>query len=97
VGSTERSALSRYGRTLGLAFQITDDVLDTTSSAGEIGKTPGKDVRSGKATYPSVFGLQESRARAVALIREALSMLAPLGLLSETLRALGDHAIARSN
>jgi geranylgeranyl diphosphate synthase type II len=97
AGSAGRSALSRYGRTLGLAFQITDDILDTTATAGELGKTPGKDIRSGKATYPSVIGLQESRARAVALIREALSMLAPLGLLSETLRALGDHVVARTS
>lgn len=71
-------ALTAYGRELGLAFQIVDDVLDVTRTDAELGKTAGKDAGAGKATYPSLFGLEgaagmarERTARAVAALRDA--------------------------
>ncbi len=61
-GSDEAiAAVEQYGRHLGLAFQIVDDILDVEGDAKDIGKTAGKDARSGKPTYPSTYGLDESR------------------------------------
>jgi geranylgeranyl diphosphate synthase type II len=91
-----RSAFSRFGESIGLAFQVADDILDCTSTAEQLGKTPGKDAKAGKATYPALFGLRASRKRAVELVEEAASHLKPLGLLSEPLEALANYAIART-
>lgn len=63
-------AITVYGRNLGLLFQITDDLLDVTASASAMGKTPGKDARSRKATYPAVHGIEESR-RQIDIVRTA--------------------------
>jgi geranylgeranyl diphosphate synthase type II len=71
-----RQALGRYGQALGLAFQIADDILDATASREALGKTPGKDARAGKATYPLLFGLQESRRMAEAQMESALAEVA---------------------
>jgi geranylgeranyl diphosphate synthase type II len=71
-------ALSRYGRALGLAFQITDDVLDETGTAEELGKTPGKDRREGKMTYVALEGVEAARARAAAAMDRALAAIADL-------------------
>jgi geranylgeranyl pyrophosphate synthase len=59
-----RSALAKYGRALGLAFQAKDDLLDVTASAEALGKTPGKDRSSGKATYPALLGVEGAAAQA---------------------------------
>jgi geranylgeranyl diphosphate synthase type II len=91
-----RAALARYGESLGLAFQIADDVLDCTASAETLGKTPGKDERAGKATYPARFGVEASRRRADEHARSALRALEPCGLASEPLRELAGFAVARS-
>jgi len=91
-----RAALYRYGLTLGLAFQIADDILDCTSTAEELGKTPGKDLRDGKATFPALFGLDASRAEAGRLAREAAEALQPLGLLTEPLGALAELTVTRN-
>jgi len=64
-----------YGKSLGLAFQVADDLLDVTGSAEEMGKRVGKDVGRGKATYPSLVGVEESRAAAAALADEAIERL----------------------
>ena len=98
AGATDavRSALAHYGRALGLAFQITDDILDCTATAEELGKTPGKDRAAGKATYPALYGLQSSRERAESLVDEALEALRPRGLLSESLGALARFAVRRN-
>lgn len=69
------AALESYGERVGLAFQITDDLLDITGDAQKIGKRVGKDSSSGKLTYPGLLGPQESRARAEQLIREACEAL----------------------
>ncbi|MGZ7039917.1 MAG: polyprenyl synthetase family protein [Thermoanaerobaculia bacterium] len=65
------SALRRYGRAVGLAFQIVDDLLDQEESAATLGKTAGKDLAQGKLTYPAVVGVEAARAEAGSLLREA--------------------------
>jgi geranylgeranyl diphosphate synthase type II len=96
AGPDARAALARFGLTVGLAFQVADDILDCTSTAEELGKTPGKDQRDGKATYPALFGLDAARARAEQLVGEAIQTLEPLGLLSEPLRDLAELTVRRT-
>src|SRR5437588_394153 len=72
-------ALRKFGRAIGLAFQIVDDILDVTQSSEQLGKTAGKDTASDKATYPSLFGIEESERKADALIAEAHAALASFG------------------
>src|SRR4051812_22115852 len=62
ANDSEAEAVTRYALDLGLLFQITDDLLDVTASAEDLGKTPGKDARSRKATYPALYGLDAARA-----------------------------------
>lgn len=81
-------ALDAYGRCYGLAFQITDDLLDVHSSAEVAGKRVNKDAARGKLTYPGLLGVDESRARAQQLCQEATNHLAPLGRNGERLAAL---------
>jgi geranylgeranyl diphosphate synthase type II len=71
AGPQARAALAAYGTRLGLAFQIADDLLDRTGSRDALGKTPGKDERAGKATYPGRFGIDASRRAANDLVRGA--------------------------
>ena len=74
-----RTALSMYGQSVGLAFQIRDDILDVTASAKSLGKTPQKDQRDGKSTFVSLLGLDEAEkrlARTDRLARQALATLA---------------------
>jgi geranylgeranyl diphosphate synthase type II len=92
---SDRAALAAYGHALGLAFQIADDVLDCTSTAEDLGKTPGKDREAGKATYPAMYGLEASRERAARLVDQAMDALRPNGLLSEPLAALVKFAVTR--
>ncbi|MHC4916582.1 MAG: polyprenyl synthetase family protein [Planctomycetota bacterium] len=77
AGSYESEALSEYGHSLGLAFQVADDILDHTSTAEEMGKSPGKDADQGKLTYVAAVGLEEARKHARALSSEAVAALAP--------------------
>src|SRR5207253_129934 len=77
-------ALRKFGRAIGLAFQIVDDILDVTQSSEQLGKTAGKDTASAKATYPALFGLQESQRKADALIAEAHAALSSFGDRSAT-------------
>jgi geranylgeranyl diphosphate synthase type II len=95
ASDADRAALAEYGRALGLAFQIADDILDCTSTAQDLGKTPGKDLEAGKATYPALYGLDASRQRAERLVESALSTLRPNGLLSDPLAALARFAVNR--
>ena len=90
-------SLRRFGRAIGLAFQIVDDVLDVTRSSEQLGKTAGKDLKSEKATYPMLFGLEQSRARAAALFEEGTQALKNLGPNRETLEALARYLIEREN
>lgn len=89
--------LARYAQRIGLAFQIVDDVLDITSTPEELGKSVGKDVQAQKATYPSLWGLDESRRQAQQLVDEAKAELAPFGDLKQPLVAIADYITARTH
>ena len=84
-----------YGRALGLAFQITDDLLDVEGQAGRTGKRVGKDAGRGKLTYPGLLGVPESRKRAERQCREAQDYLSPLGAGAAPLRSLADFVLTR--
>jgi geranylgeranyl pyrophosphate synthase len=89
-------AIDRFGLHLGLAFQIVDDILDIEGAAAELGKTAGKDAAAGKITYPSVYGLGESRRLAAECIDRALSELSRAGL-SGQLPALARWVAGRTH
>jgi geranylgeranyl diphosphate synthase type II len=87
--------LRAFGRAIGLAFQIVDDVLDVTQTSEQLGKTAGKDTASEKATYPALFGLDESVRKADALVNEALAELDSFGERAETLKELARFLVER--
>nr|AHB62766.1 AmbP2 [Fischerella ambigua UTEX 1903]AHI58876.1 FidP2 [Fischerella muscicola UTEX 1829]APZ79589.1 FilE2 [Fischerella sp. TAU]AIJ28561.1 geranyl diphosphate synthase [Fischerella ambigua UTEX 1903]APB62252.1 polyprenyl synthetase [Fischerella ambigua UTEX 1903] len=89
--------LSRYARNVGLAFQIIDDVLDVIATKEQLGKTPGKDEKAQKATYPSLLGINESRYQAQKLIEEAKKELAPFEEKAIPLISLADYIITRTH
>ena len=89
------SALRVYARGIGLAFQIIDDILDITASSEVLGKTAGKDLVADKTTYPKLLGLEESRRRADALVREAKAVLKPWKQRAMPLLALADFITSR--
>ena len=87
--------LRSFGRAIGLAFQIVDDVLDVTQSSEQLGKTAGKDTATEKATYPALFGVAESLRKADALVDEACGSLESLGERAATLKALAQFLVER--
>jgi len=89
--------LSRYAQHIGLAFQIVDDILDITATQEELGKTAGKDLQAQKATYPSFWGLEASRAEAARLIDAAIAELAVYDAKAEPLRAIARFIAARKH
>lgn len=91
----EVTALTAFGEKFGLAFQITDDLLDVEGEAAEMGKSPGMDVKKGKATYPALLGVEEARKWAKELIEEAIADLQPLGERAEPLREIGRYLLVR--
>lgn len=91
----QQYALDRYGKLIGLAYQIQDDVLDIEGAAGELGKTAGKDLVAQKSTYPAVMGLQAAKQRAIELFDEARAVLAPFGDRAPPLLWLADHIQGR--
>jgi geranylgeranyl diphosphate synthase type II len=89
--------LSRYAQNIGLAFQIVDDVLDITATQEELGKTAGKDLQAQKATYPSFWGIEESRNQAQRLVESAKAELAAYGEKAQPLMAIADFITARTH
>jgi geranylgeranyl diphosphate synthase type II len=89
-------ALSAYGHGLGLAFQIIDDILDVTATTEQLGKTAGKDVKSKKATYPALLGLEKSRREAARWTASTLRSLQRFGKTGQALRALADFLLNRT-
>jgi geranylgeranyl diphosphate synthase type II len=98
AGASDRevSQLTDYAQRIGLAFQIVDDILDITSTAETLGKSVGKDITAQKATYPSLWGLEESRRQANQLIEAAKAALAEFGDLRQPLLAIADYIVART-
>jgi geranylgeranyl pyrophosphate synthase len=95
ASGAELVSLTRYGAALGLLFQITDDLLDVTATAEDLGKTPGKDARSRKATYPALYGLDAARERARDAHTEACAALDEIEKRTPTLRAIAQIILER--
>jgi geranylgeranyl diphosphate synthase, type II len=91
----EVSRLRAFGQAVGLAFQIVDDVLDVTQTSEQLGKTAGKDTAAEKATYPALYGIEESLRKADCLISSALQELESFGERAETLRELARYLVER--
>jgi geranylgeranyl diphosphate synthase type II len=92
----QMKSLSDYGRNIGLAFQIVDDLLDISSSSEELGKTPGKDAKVKKATYPALYGIEASRERAGELTDAAIESVRALGAAAEPLRGIARFILSRT-
>jgi geranylgeranyl pyrophosphate synthase len=90
-------ALAAWGGALGLAFQIVDDVLDRTATAAALGKTPGKDARAAKSTYPALLGVDASIERARRLVDEALDGLGAAGVRDTRLAGITRYVVERSS
>ena len=93
--SPARRALREYGRAIGLAFQVVDDILDATVSTEALGKTAGKDAAQGKVTFPAVWGLEASHREAQRLLSEALRAISALGPSGQELRELAHFIVHR--
>lgn len=88
--------LHHYGERIGLAFQITDDLLDVRGDEGAMGKRVGKDAEQGKLTFPGLLGVEESVRRAEQLIAEARQAVQPLGAQAEGLNAIAQYVLERT-
>jgi geranylgeranyl pyrophosphate synthase len=96
--STSRlAALAEYGDSIGLAFQIADDVLDVTATTARLGKTAGRDLELAKGTYPRLLGVAGAERRAGELVTQACTALEREGLLNEELEALAHFAVERAS
>lgn len=93
--SAERQALVRFAEAIGLAFQVTDDVLDVTGNSAHLGKTAGKDERAEKSTYVSTLGLRGAQQEAERLLIEATDALSAFGDRATPLRSLADAMVKR--
>jgi len=87
--------LRTYGQSIGLAFQIVDDVLDLTQTSEQLGKTAGKDQAAEKVTYPALFGIEESISKADALVDQACAELKEYGNAAATLNNLAHYLAER--
>ena len=99
AGATAEDAarLDLFGRKAGLAFQIADDVLDLTVDSAHLGKTAGKDLAAEKATWPAVYGIEQSERDAARLIEEAFAALEPYGSRADGLKAVARYLVERKN
>jgi geranylgeranyl diphosphate synthase, type II len=93
--AAQLETLSNFGKALGLAFQVIDDILDVTQTSETLGKSAGKDLVAEKATYPSVVGLERSRKVAKKLTEEAHTTLKPFGQKAGILHGLADYLLSR--
>ena len=94
--ANRRDPVQEFGRHLGLAFQIVDDVLDVTGTPEQLGKATNKDAGRGKNTYPGLLGLDASRRMAQAELQAAVAALDPLGPAADGLRALARYVVERT-
>jgi geranylgeranyl diphosphate synthase type II len=93
----DAARLDIFGRKAGLAFQIADDVLDLTEDSAHLGKTAGKDLATEKATWPAVYGIEQSLRDAAELVQEALAALEPYGSRADGLKAVARYLVERKN
>lgn len=94
--SDQLTRLTQYGEKIGLAFQIVDDILNVTSTTEELGKAAGSDANRGKATYPALFGLAETRQKAEEAAEDAIAALAAFDDKADPLRHLAAYLTTRS-
>lgn len=97
ASALQQEALSRYGKAMGLAFQVVDDVLDVTTDTSKLGKTAGKDAAANKPTYVALMGLARAQQLAKELHREAVAAVAPLGESGQYLVGLADFIVLRDH
>jgi len=97
ASENELEAVTNYASKLGLLFQITDDILDVTQTTEVLGKTAGKDERAEKATYPSIYGIEETRNLAKQVYAEAIGELNALERPTEILRRIADFILNRTS
>ena len=95
ASESDMEIIRSYGRSIGLAFQIVDDILDIVSTTEELGKDAGSDIEKGKATYPSIVGLEKSRERARELYEESIKALDGLKCDTSILRSIAAYIITR--
>jgi len=91
-----KTAVDAYGESIGLAFQIVDDILDVEGESAALGKTAGKDAAAGKPTYPSIYGLAESRRLAASCMERAVESLERASLGGQ-LAAIARWIVSRTN
>jgi len=91
------NALTKYGEKVGLAFQVIDDILDITGTPEETGKTTGSDIAKNKNTYPSLYGLKESKKIAEGLINDSLKAIKGFDIKAEPLREIARYMLERKN
>ncbi len=89
--------LRTFGEKAGLAFQIVDDILDMTQTSAELGKTAGKDTAAIKATWPAVYGIEQSKKDAASLIADAFAALTPFGEAATPLKSLAQYLVDRTH
>jgi geranylgeranyl diphosphate synthase type II len=97
AGKRQFAALSRYGELVGLAFQIADDILDIIGKQEDTGKDVGSDLKKGKKTFPSFYGLEESRRRANEVAEHAVAALGDFDRKADSLRELAKYIVTRVN
>jgi farnesyl diphosphate synthase len=90
------NAIQKYARSMGLAFQVVDDILDVEADSTTLGKTAGKDAKSNKPTYVTILGLEAAKLHAQQLHQEALAVLTPFGTQAQRLVELADFIMQRS-
>jgi geranylgeranyl diphosphate synthase type II len=95
ANQSQEEALSRYGRKVGLAFQVADDILDIEGDSLIMGKSTGADLSRNKATYPALFGMERSRAIQKTLVVEAIETLSPFGGRADPLREIAHYIVER--
>ena len=91
------AGLTDFGQSLGLAFQVIDDILDVTQTTEKLGKSAGKDIAAQKATYPALLGLDKARQEADRLTARARAALKPFGKAAAPLEAIADYLLKREN
>jgi geranylgeranyl pyrophosphate synthase len=94
---SQLEAVERYGRDVGLAFQIMDDILDVTSTTNTLGKTSGRDAVLGKSTYPALLGVNGAHERARALILDGLNSLESEEMLTQELTQVANFMVTRTS